>query len=382
MVYLDWASTALPDPEIRDEAYKAAAEHYANPSSVHEAGRNARSLLEESRKRWARALGCSPGQVVFTSGGTESNNLILQQLLMKKRKPSIVLSAAEHPSLYDSALKLKHSGFDVRFVFPGRDGHIVPAEFTEAVDGTTGFAALMAVNNVTGAVQPVKETVRLIRDKTEGGRKVHFHTDAVQAIGKIALKLEELDVDSASFSAHKFRAPRGCGVLYLRGEIPLLAAGGDQEMGLRPGTENLYAVYGSALGVQKAVGGLEANYSSASKLMEKITGTLGKLPEVTLLYDRWNSSYSPYVTTLFVPPVPGEVLVRTFSDRGFMVGTGSACSTRRSKQTRVYNNMGLPDRLAECSLRISIGESTTEEEVDRFISHFRDTVKPLVKIAS
>lgn len=378
MVYLDWASTAPPDREILDKAREIELRYYANPSSIHTAGRECRGLLEESRGRWAKALGCLPKNIIFTSGGTESNNLVLQRLIFKKGRPSIVLSGIEHPSLYEPAQKYRQLGIDVRIVKPESTGHIRPDKFADSVDETTVFAALMTVNNVTGAVQPVQETVSLVREKEKlFGKKIHFHSDAVQAVGKIPFFTRNMDVDSASFSAHKFGAPKGIGVLYLKNTIQTLTAGGDQEFGMRPGTENLSSIYASSLGVLKAVQNQEQNYPCAKSLMEKILKGIEKSSFLRPLYRRVDSRYTPYIISIAAPPVPGEVLVRSLNDAGILIGSGSACSQVKAKKSRVFDMMGTARSEIDCMVRVSIGPETAEEDIESFLDSIETVVSPL-----
>jgi len=257
-VYLDWAATAPPDPEIIDSVNAAATEYFGNPSSIHAAGRQAEEFLRDDRRRLADLLRCDPQEVVFTSGGTESNNMVLLSMLQPSvtggtggRQPGraptarprkVVLSGVEHASVYNPALALRRHGVKVEVVPAEADGRVDPRRIAGAVDGHTVLVALMLVNNETGAIQPVAETARAIARSAGGtGRAVHLHCDAVQAFGKLPVLPRELGVDSLSLSAHKIGGPRGTGALYLKRSFrrQFLYAGGEQEAGRRPGTENL-----------------------------------------------------------------------------------------------------------------------------------------------
>lgn len=378
MVYLDWAAAAPPDSEVLKRAGEIESSHYANPSSIHAEGRECRRLLEESRERWAEALGCGPKNVIFTSCGTEANNLVLQHLLFKKRRPSIVISGIEHPSLYEPVLTYRQLGFDVRIVKAEQTGHVRPEKFADAVDESTAFAALMTVNNVTGAVQPVGETVFLIREKEKRWKKkIHFHTDAVQAVGKISLSLRETDVDSASFSAHKLGAPKGTGVLYLKAPLPTLTAGGEQEQGMRPGTENLFSIYASSFGVSKAVGNMDKNYNHARALMSGLLEGIEKYPFLHPFCGESSNGYTPFIVSIAVPPIPAEVLVRSLNDSGILIGSGSACSNVKAKKSRIFDMMGTDRKDADCMIRISIGPDTGERDIRAFLDSIDSVVSPL-----
>ena len=240
-IYLDWAATALPDKEIIQTAVDMALETFGNPSSPHRRGKEAAALLSAERKNTAAALGTIPEQLFFTSGGTESNNIVISSLLNKKRPGNIVISGIEHSSVYEPAKMLEKFGWEVRIVNPEPGGRLSAADFTGHIDEDTRMASVIMVNNETGAVQPVKEIGRLIKT-TEACRLTHFHVDAVQAAGKYQLDLNKLPIDSASFSSHKFRGPRGSGLLYLKKHIAPLYAGGGQETGMRHGTENTFGI--------------------------------------------------------------------------------------------------------------------------------------------
>ena len=378
MVYLDWAAAAPPDSEVLEKAGEIESSHYANPTSIHAEGRECRRLLEESRERWADALGCGPKNVIFTSCGTEANNLVLQHLLFRKRRPSIVISGIEHPSLYEPVLTYRQLGFDVRIVKAEQTGHIRPEKFADAIDESTAFAALMTVNNVTGAVQPVGETVSLVRKKEKRWKKkIHFHTDAVQAAGKIPLSLGETDVDSASFSAHKIGAPKGTGVLYLKAPVPTLTAGGDQEWGMRPGTENLFSIYASSFAVSKAVGNMDENYNRARTHMNGLLEGIEKYPFLRPFCGESSNGYTPYIVSIAVPPIPAEVLVRSLNDSGILIGSGSACSHVKAKKSRIFDMMETDRRDADCMIRISIGPDTKERDIRAFLDSIDSVVSPL-----
>jgi cysteine desulfurase len=369
--YLDWAATARPEEDLLSRAARVAAEYYGNPSSPHAAGRQAAGLLADSRRRLAECLECAPEEVVFTSGGTEANNLVLFSLLLHRGERRVVLSGLEHDSLYQAARRLQSLGGQAAIVPAGADGRVDPARVLGAVDPRTALVALMLVSNETGAIQPVAEVARGLAELARsGGRRVWLHTDAVQAFGKVPFRPAELGADTAALSAHKIGGPRGVGALYVRrpGRREFLNAGGGQEDGRRPGTENLAGAWALAEAAQRATGALGQRFARARALMGGLIAGLRSLPGCRILPEGRGAGlpeevFSPYILSAAFPPVPGEVLVRVLEAEGFLISTGAACSSQKKERTRVLEACGVPRAVAACSLRISIGPETTEAEL-------------------
>ena len=235
-VYLDWAATTPPDREILAEAMAVSLERYGNPSSVHEPGKNARATLEDARTKAAAALGVKPETIFFTSGGTESNHLPMLSLLQRPVRGTIAISAIEHPSIVEQARMLELTGWKTLVIPVTPDGFVTPDAVLSTIRDDTSFVAVMAVNNETGAIQPVREIASALMSRPSGKKKPHFHVDAVQAAGKIPLDLSAQGIDSASVSAHKLQGPRGIGLLYMARKLEPFIRGGGQEAGIRPGT--------------------------------------------------------------------------------------------------------------------------------------------------
>jgi len=394
MIYLDWAASAPPDPGALDEGRAAAGEFYANPSSPHAAGQKAAERLAHARARFARALQVDSAEIVFTSGGTEANSSILLTLLdrnrlggLERRKARIVTTAIEHASVYDQARGLQGFGFSAGIVMPGPDGRIDPQSLVEAVEEDTVLVSVMLVNNETGAFQDIAEMVRGVRDLSRSrGRKILFHTDAVQAMGKVPFSLRALDVDAASFSAHKFGGPRGVGALYVRsGSAPaFLSLGGGQEAGRRPGTENLPGICAMAAAAEKRLERAETETRAARENMRAlIAGIRGMRGGWIFPSTREDTDgrYSPWILLAGFPPLPGEVVVRVLDSAGFCVSTGSACSSKKKDRTRVPESMGLPPDTALSAVRISTGHSTTRSEIDGLLAAMTAAIPPLLSLS-
>ena len=385
-IYLDWAATAPPDPEIQGQVQRIARDLYANPSAVHGPGREAEKLLSDCRRRLADLLGCEPSEVVFTSGATESNNMVLFSLLHKKQDRRILISGIEHPSIYEPAQTLKRMGFEIVEVAADSTGRIDPQRVLAALDDRTVLVAVMLVNNETGRVQPIGEVVEAVRDhQKRSGKKILLHTDAVQAFGKIPFNPCRLGVDSAALSAHKIGGPRGAGALFVRrGRMQqFLFSGGGQEHGMRPGTENLPGIYGFVLAAEKAFGAMEENHKRAEAAMGTLIEEFDRMAEVALIPAARSAGgagdYSPYILNLSIPPIPGEVLVRVLEEEGFIVSTGSACSSRKKDRFRVLENMGIPGRSAFSAVRVSTGPGVGGAELSALAAAIGRRVPELLK---
>lgn len=390
MTYLDWASTSPPDTSLLSEAAALAAEFYGNPSSNHALGQAANAKLEEARARLASVLGArlAPArrrgpakgeELVFTSGGSEADAIVLLSLLRRRdalrdRALHIVTTEVEHAAVYEEAKLLESLGISASFVRPGPDGLVSPEAVAEALRKDTALVSVMAVNNETGAIMPLAEIGKAVaaasRELGRSGPPL-FHSDAVQALGKIPFRPRELGLSSAAFSSHKLRGPRGIGALWLGLELQPLALGGGQEGGLRSGTENLQAIWAFSRAAELAEAGLEAHSSHARALEARLIAGLGSVPgalPLPLGRKAGDERYSPYVLSAAFPGLSGEVLARALSDSGFAVSTGSACSSNGVQRgRRVLEAMGLAPDLAFSAIRISTGYATTEAEVDAFL---------------
>ncbi|MFP4489950.1 MAG: cysteine desulfurase family protein [Spirochaetaceae bacterium] len=384
--YLDWASTSPMDPAVLDTYIDAQKHIYGNPSSIHAEGKLAEKSLESSRRTLSACLDVTPENIIFTSGGSESNSLVLLSLLRKKRRGRVLISAIEHPSIYEYAALLREAGFDVREIPADAGGFIRPEEVERLLSTDTLLVSVMTVNNETGALQPVKRIAQRIRKfEKQHSLHIHFHTDAVQAFGKIDLFPADMMVDSASFSAHKLSGPKGTGMLYTASPLQSPFAGGGQEAGYRPGTENVPSLEAFSMAAEKRCASLTETLEHVGKLKRHILEGIKNIDSIEpvpagLAVEYNEEDYSPYILTFTAAPLPGEVLVRVLDDRGFAVSTGSACSSkRRKKRGRVLRAMGVSDAEAAGAVRVSFGWSTTEEEAESFCSTLERELPVLLK---
>jgi cysteine desulfurase len=364
--YFDWAATALPASSLFSDAG-----FFGNPSSRHEEGRRAKEALENARVRCAAVLGVGTETVYFTSGGTESNAIALYSLLMRQKKTNFLYSAVEHPSVRENCLRLERLGLYPSVINVEQDGRVSPALFARALEKSGGprFAAVMAVNNETGALMDMKALSETVRSRE--GPPVHFHSDLVQAAGKIPLDIKGWDLNSASVSAHKIGGPRGIGLLYLKKPLEPLYAGGGQEGGIRPGTENTAGALALAACLEEhaAPAAVKAAREEASRRWSRLIGGLKKNPRCILIpreRTEEDGRFSPWILQARFRDVPGEVMVRALDSEGFAVSTGSACSSA-SPERPVLEAMGLDEHARLEGIRISQGWSTTMEDIDALL---------------
>ena len=386
-LYFDWAATAIPDQEILSAALAKSLEAWANPSSVHAAGKAARAALEEARKNCATVLGAQAKQLVFTSGGTESDHIPLLAILNRPEKGNVAVSAIEHPALREMSDELKKCGIEPRFIPADKNGFVSPDAVLQTVDEKTLFVSVMAVNNETGAIQPIKEIAAALEEKYKGKRKPRFHIDCVQALGKIPIDfLNEPGVDSAAFSAHKICGPRGIGLLYLKKEEEIFLRGGGQEGGARSGTENLFGAiaFGECLkkyafSTRKENPRLDQQKEWTASFIKELCAIKGVavIPESRASLSQEESCgaiadrFSPWVIQASFKNIPGQVMLRALDAKGICVSTGSACSSKKASRP-ILEAMGVPIEQRETSVRFSFGPATTREGMDSLLAAIKE----------
>ncbi len=386
--YFDYAATAPLRPEA-SRAIEAAP--FGNPSSLHAAGKRAADALEAARARIAAALGArAPHELVFTAGGTESDNTALRGLVPFSpagKKTHVLVSAIEHEAVLEAAASLKERGYKVDLVPCGRDGVVAPSALEELLDGIEArgegcaLAAVMWVNNETGAIQPVSELADVAH-----AHGALFFTDAVQALGKVEISLEESGVDAASFSAHKVGGPAGVGALYLRRRVkcrPFMRGGG-QEGGMRSGTVNVAGVAGFAAALEAAESERVRVWDHVAALRARFVGALVNGDANPAAGAAAGASFArpvretldatlcvPHTLHLLCAGLEGQTLVLRLDEAGFCVSAGSACGSKSLDPSHVLTAMGVPRDEAFGSLRVSLGAETTAAEVDALAAALR-----------
>ena len=357
--YLDNSATTQVLPAVAEKAVELMVEEFGNPSSLHTRGFQARKLLEEARAQVAGALGAQPEEITFTSGGTESNNLVLFGAAQARRRlgNKIVTTAAEHDSVLNPCRALEQQGFQVVYLKPDSTGRLWEEALAQAIDEKTILVSVMLVNNETGAVFPVEAAGKAIRRKKAPAL---LHTDAVQGFGKLPFTVKRLGVDLLTLSGHKIHAPKGIGALYVKKGVRVLprTLGGGQERGLRSGTESvpLICALGEAV---KQLPPARETLERVGELNSLLRQHLAQLPQVTI---HSPEEGLPYVLNFSAGRVRGETMLHFLAERGVYVSSGSACG--RAKPSHVLEAMGLPKEQVESALRVSFSRFSTREDVE------------------
>ncbi len=374
-VYLDYNSTTPIDPAVVEIMSRVMVENYGNPSSVHRIGQKAKVALEESRERIAALIGAQPSEIYFTSGGTESDNLAVKGAAFARRQKGrhVITSAIEHHAVLNTAEYLEREGFAVTYLGCDRDGAVSPEELRNAIRPDTTIVSVMTANNETGRLQPIRKLAEICR---EAG--VIFHTDAVQAVGKISVDVDGLGVDMLSLSGHKFYGPRGIGALYIRRGtmISPLIHGGAHEKRKRAGTENLPAIVGMATALELACERMDGEHKRLSELSEYfINEVTSRIDDVFLNGSR--DHRIPSTVNLSFKGVEGEAILLSLDLKGVAASSGSACSSGALESSHVLRAMGIDPVLAQGSIRFSMGRLTTREDIDYTVSILPEIIERL-----
>ena len=378
-IYADNAATT----KMSEAAIKAMIpymnEIYGNPSSLHSEGQKANEALTNARERIARLLGCEPREITFTSGGSEADNqaiLSAARLGERKGKKHIISTAFEHHAVLHTLEKLEKQGFEVTLLDVHENGLISAEQVRDAIRDDTCLVTIMYANNEIGTIQPITEIGAVCREKG-----VLFHTDAVQAVGHLHINVKEQNIDMLSLSAHKFHGPKGIGVLYAKKGIPLttLIEGGAQERGKRAGTENIPAIMGMATALEESCAKIDENAVSLTALRDKLIVGLSEIPRSAL-----NGDYEhrlPSNVSFCFEGIEGESLLLLLDDKGICASSGSACTSGSLDPSHVLLAIGRVHDVAHGSLRLSLSEENTEEEIEYMIKSVKEVVEYLRSIS-
>ena len=372
--YLDNSATTAVCRAAADKAYEMMTACWGNPSSLHTAGFEAEREMEAARSAVAGLLGAAPDTLTFTSGGTEANNLAIFGAAAAKARGGrhIVTTAMEHPSVAAACGQLEKEGWEVTRLVPDGSGCVPLSALEAALRPDTMLVSMMLVNNETGAILPVEEAAPLVRRLAP---RALLHCDAVQAFGKLPIRVRPMDVDLLTVSGHKIHAPKGCGALYVKKGVRILprAFGGGQERGLRPGTEATPAIaaFGAAAAAVPELAGQRARFE---ELMNRLLAGLERQEEILL---HRPARHAPYILNLSVPGIRSETLLHFLAQRGVYVSSGSACS--RGKSSPVLAALGLPPAEIDSALRVSLSRDNDEEDIDRFIAGVEEARAVLIR---
>ena len=375
MIYADNAATTKLSPVALQAMLPYLAEHYGNPSSLYSLGQQAAEALEEARKTVAQCLHCRPEEIYFTSGGSEADN---QAILSAARwgklrgKTHIISTAFEHHAVLHTLEKLKKEGFTITLLDVGPQGRVTPEQVAQAITDETCLVTIMYANNEIGTIQPIGEIGKICREK-----KVTFHTDAVQAVGHLAIDVGAEHIDMLSLSGHKFHGPKGVGALYVRKGVTLspLIEGGAQERRKRAGTENVAGIVGLAAALQEACAHLDDNAAKVAALRDKLIAGLEGIPHGALNGSR--EDRLPGNVSFCFEGIEGESLLLLLDDKGICASSGSACTSGSLDPSHVLLAIGLPHEVAHGSLRLSLCEENSEAEVDTMIQEIPQVVEYL-----
>lgn len=374
-VYFDHNATTPVRKEVQEAVLPYTYEEYGNPSSIHWAGREVRRKTEWAREQVAAFFGCEAGEIIFTSSGTESDNLAIKGVAFKNldRRGHIITSSVEHSAVIKSCGSLQKIGFDVSYLPVGRDGVIDPDDVARSIRSDTILITVMHANNETGVINPVKEIAAIARE-----RGIAFHTDAVQAIGKIPVRIEDVDADIITFSGHKVNALKGVGGIYVRKGFPIepLIHGGHQERGRRSGTENIVGIVslGKAFEIMSPEWEMESR--ETGKLRDRLEeGLLERIDDIYINGNR--EKRLPNTTNVAFRHIEGEALIVALDMVGIAASTGSACTSGSTEPSYVLTGMRVDPVDAQGSLRFSLGYGNTDEDVDYALEKIPEIVTKL-----
>lgn len=382
MIYLDNSATTPLHPKVKEKIIETL-DLYGNPSSMHSTGRQVRSLIEESRREIADFLNCQPDEIIFTAGASEANNTVLKSsttccAFCNESHGHIITSNIEHPSVLNTLKCLSSQHVDVTYVKVNSQGVVDPKDVEAAIRPDTMLISIMYINNEIGTIQPIKEIAEIAKK-----HNIPMHTDAVQAVGKIPIDLQDLPVDFLSMSGHKIYAPKGIGILFKRNSsknICPLITGGHQEKSMRAGTENSLGIIALGEAIRQSRIEMKKNEEHIRKLRDKLElGIMERLDHVVVNGDPAKRAYN--ITNLSFMNIEGESILLRLDMHGIAVSTGSACSTGSLEPSYVITSLDVDPEIAHSSIRFSLGRQNTEEDIDKAIEAVVETVTFLRKMS-
>ena len=362
MIYFDHSATTPLDPRVLELMREVADQHYGNPSSIHQLGQKARAIIERSRRQAADSLGVKSRNIIFTGGGTEANNLVLQYVLYNDKK-HVITSSIEHPAILSVLKNLKKFGVSHTVIPVDKYGIVNIEKLESAIQNDTSLITIMYANNEVGSIQPLQDIAKIAHKNN-----ILFHTDSVQTPGKVSINIHDMNVDLASFSAHKFYGPKGVGLLYIGDKIKLnpLIIGGGQEKKLRAGTENTPGIAGLGLAIELATNNLESSIKHLTDIENHFKEKFNSIYP-TAIYNGHPEKHLPGLVNITIPSITSDILLINLDMRGIAISSGSACSSGTVNPSSVLSAMNINNRHNISTLRISFGKGNTVDEVDLLV---------------
>lgn len=379
MIYLDNSATTEPSQEVLNSFMQVSARFFANPSSIHQFGGESEKLLHKARMQAAGLLEVDPEEIVFTSGGTEGNNMVIQGIAQqyRNRGKHIITSEIEHPSVYDTCKNLERDGFDITYIPVNDQGCVAVEDVANAIREDTILISIMHVNNEIGSIQPIKAIGEIAAEHP----KLLFHVDNVQGFGKVQLDIKACKIDFCTISAHKIHGLRGNGLLYMNKarRIKPLMAGGGQESAKRPGTENL----GGIVSMVKAMRLIQTRQQQSLSALKELGGYLRNgleaIDEVMINSPRQPIS-APHIINFSIPGLKPEVVIHTLGEKGIFISTKSACASKQMDDSRIVAACGHDRERSKSALRVSLSYDNTKTEIEHFLKQLNQAVTYLTEV--
>lgn len=377
IVYMDYSATTYTKKEVFNEMLPYFTEYYGNPSSIYGISADTKAAIDKARKRAASSINADKNEIYFTSGGSEADNWALKGVAFANRKKGnhIITTSIEHHAVLNSCKFLERNGFEVTYLPVDKYGFVNINDVKNAIKDNTILVSVMFANNEIGTIEPIKEIGEICRE-----RHVYFHTDAVQAVGNVPIDVKDMSIDLLSMAAHKIYGPKGTGVLYIKKgtKIDNLIHGGGQEREKRAGTENVAGIVGMGKALEIAAGNLYEHSKNLTVLRDKIIDSLLKIPHTRLNGPRGDKRLPSNINVCF-DSVKGESVLMMLDEKGICASSGSACTSGSLDPSHVLLAIGIPHDTALGSLRITIGDGTTEDDVNYFLSVIPKIVERLRK---
>ena len=374
MLYFDNSATTPIDQDVQSLMSDLNQNIYGNPSSIYASGRNAKNTIEIARRQLANAINSEPSEIIFTGGGSEANNIVLWDMVHKKRN-HVITSSIEHPAILLVLRELEKLGVKHTIVPVDKNGVIDPDDIKKNIISDTGLISIMMANNEVGTIEPIQEIARIAQE-----HDVLFHSDAIQVLGKLPIDVKKLKLDIMSFSAHKFYGPKGVGALYIKDGVSInpMIIGGSQEKNMRAGTENVSGIAGLGLAAEIASNFEKENFSHLLELENYFKELIiDKHNDIT--FNGFDNNKLPGLVNLTIPNIPSDLLLINLDNDGISISNGSACSSGTISPSPVLKAMGLSDKRNLESVRISAGKYNTMDEVNKLVDSIHSSIVTIRK---